>query len=80
MFLHLSISHSVHMGGGCLPQCMLGYTPPRDQRQTVPPVQCMVGDTGNKPAVRILLECILVTFVLREKPELRNYDTNEIFV
>ena len=27
MFLHLSVSHSVHMG--CLPQCMLGYTPPR---------------------------------------------------
>ena len=25
MFLHLSVSHSVH--GGCLPQCMLGYTP-----------------------------------------------------
>ena len=25
MFLHLSVSHSVH-GGGCLPQCMLGYT------------------------------------------------------
>ena len=27
MFLHLSVSHSVHRG--CLPQCMLGYTPPR---------------------------------------------------
>ena len=27
MFLHLSVSHSVH-GGGCLPQCMLGYTHP----------------------------------------------------
>ena len=25
IFLHLSVSHSVHMG--CLPQCMLGYTP-----------------------------------------------------
>ena len=25
MFLHLSVSHSVHRG--CLPQCMLGYTP-----------------------------------------------------
>ena len=25
MFLHLSVSHSVH--GGCLPQCMLVYTP-----------------------------------------------------
>ena len=26
MFLHLSVSHSVH-GGGYLPQCILGYTP-----------------------------------------------------
>ena len=26
MFLHLSVILS--MGGGCLPQCMLGYTPP----------------------------------------------------
>ena len=25
-----------------------------------PPEQCMLGDTGNKRAVRILLECILV--------------------
>ena len=25
-----------------------------------PPVQCILGDTGNKRAVRILLECILV--------------------
>ena len=28
MFLHLSVSHSVHRGeGGGLPQCMLGYHP-----------------------------------------------------
>ena len=27
MFLHLSVSHSVHKGE-CLPQCMLGYTHP----------------------------------------------------
>ena len=26
MFLHLSVSHSVH--GGVSAQCMLGYTPP----------------------------------------------------
>ena len=26
-----------------------------------PPEQCMLGDTGNKRAVRILLECILVS-------------------
>ena len=27
IFLHLSVIHSVHRGGG-LPQCMLGYHPP----------------------------------------------------
>ena len=62
MFLHLSVSHSVHKGGGCLPQCMLGYTP-RSRHPPgadTPPAQCMQGDTGNKRAVRILLECILV--------------------
>ena len=30
------------------------------QAGTSPQVQCMLGDTGNKRAVRILLECILV--------------------
>ena len=54
MFLHPSVSHSVH--GGCLPQCMLGYTPPGSRH---PPAQCMLGDAGNKRAVRILLEYIL---------------------
>ena len=33
------------------------YTPRAD---TPPPEQCVLGDTGNKRAVRILLECILV--------------------
>ena len=32
-------------------------TPPQEQ---TPPLQCMLGDMGNKRAVRILLECILV--------------------
>ena len=31
-----------------------------------PPPQCMLGDTGKKRAVRILLECILVQFILRK--------------
>ena len=30
------------------------------QDQVHPPEQCMLGDTGNKRAIRILLECILV--------------------
>ena len=28
IFLHLSVIHSVHRGGGGLPQCILGYHPP----------------------------------------------------
>ena len=35
-----------------------GAATPREQ--TPPPAQCMLGDTVNKQAVRILLECILV--------------------
>ena len=54
--------------GGCLHHCMLGYTPPRDQRQTPPrqtppgrhPPHSACWDTVNKRAVRIPLECILV--------------------
>ena len=73
MFLHLSVSHSVHRGvsapvhagihpwtradpsGG--PPGTRGKPPPGAD----PPVQCMLEDTGNKRAVRILLECILVS-------------------
>ena len=34
---------------------------PQTRGRHPPPEQCMLGDTENKPAVRILLECILVT-------------------
>ena len=44
-------------------------TPPRPGS---PPEQCMLGDTGNKRAVRILLECILVFFCVRHL----NMETN----
>ena len=46
MFLQVSVIHSVHRGGGYLPQCMLGYPPrpgrppgadPPWTRQTPPP-------------------------------------------
>ena len=50
MFLHLSVSHSVQ--GGTRAGTHPGQVHPREQ--------CRLGDTGNKPAVRILLECILV--------------------
>ena len=72
MFLLLSVSHSVHWG--CLPRCMLGYTPLGSrhppQEQTPPgsrhPVEA---DTPLRSACweirptsnrTILLECILV--------------------
>ena len=58
MFLHMSV---ILFTGG-LPQCLLGYPPPREQ--------FMLGDTHNKRAVRILLECILVTSFIA------NVDTN----
>ena len=73
MFLHLSVI--LFTWGGCLPQCMLGYTPSRADiplgadtpgirhppwGADTPTAQCMLGDMGNKRAVRILLECILV--------------------
>ena len=68
--------------GGVCPRCtsspaIRGRLPPPtpDQRQTPPPLpeQCMLGNTGNKRAVRILLECILVLTCLwtsaNESPE-----------
>ena len=44
MFLHVSVCPQ----GGGIPG------------QVHPPEQCMLGDTGNKRALRIPLECILV--------------------
>ena len=55
MFLHVSV---ILFGGG-LPQCMLGYPLPE---------QCMLGDKGNKRAVRILLECLPVVIIVHNKP------------
>ena len=39
--------------------------PPRSRSPLPPPAQCMLGDTGNKRAVRIILECNLVCINLR---------------
>ena len=74
MFLHLSVSHSVHKGVSTWAGTHLGkYTPTPLGRSPLAGIpqggtpwadtlreQCMLGDTGNKWAVRILLECILV--------------------
>ena len=49
MFLHLSV---ILFTGGVSASVHAGIHNP--------PPQCMLGDTGNKRAVRILLECILV--------------------
>ena len=49
------VCHSVHGGGG---EYLGRYTP--RPGTPLPPEQCMLGNTGNKRAVRILLECILV--------------------
>ena len=67
MFLHVSVSHSVHRGG--LPQCMLGIQPPQEQTPPGtrhppgpdPPAQSMLGDMVKARAVCILLECNLVS-------------------
>ena len=55
IFSEVCVKNFVHRVG--LPHCMLGY--PVGSRPP-PPEQCMLGDTGNKLAVRILLECNLV--------------------
>ena len=55
MFLHVSVI--LFKGGGCL-RSACWDTPPPGSRS--PREQCMLGDTDNKRAVRILLECILV--------------------
>ena len=61
-YVFTPVCHSVHKGGRCLSQCMLGYTPeqthpPRSDipREQTPPSRRLLLRT-----VRILLECILV--------------------
>ena len=71
IFSEACVKNSVHRGGGSATLHAGMHPPPRDQRQappppmgpeagTPPPAQCMLGDTGNKRAVRILMECNLV--------------------
>ena len=55
------------LGPGTLPNPPGPGTPPC---RYPPTKQCMLGDMGNKRAVRILLECILVQFTLKIKSTL----------
>ena len=87
MFLHVCVI--LFMGGGGLPQCMLGYPParrpppgketplarqtPRQGRSS--PVQSMLGDKVNKQAVCILLECNSCSIIFFCNPEIRNLPT-----
>ena len=62
MFLHVSVILST--GGSTWAGTPRAVTPPWESTPPpagMPPLeQCMLGDMGNKRAVRILLECILV--------------------
>ena len=74
MFLHLSVSHSVHRGStwagtppGKYPQAgtsPAGYPPESIPRAGTPPSNSACWDTVNKRAVSISLECILVCFFI----------------
>ena len=61
MFLRLSVSHSVLGGGGVSASVHDGIHTPWEADTLL--AQCMLGDTSNKGAVRILLECILVFYL-----------------
>ena len=66
MFLHVCPQRGIIWAGTPQPP-LVGTHPWAD---TPPPEQCMLGDTGNKRAVRILLECVLViNFCLRRPKE-----------
>ena len=80
MFLYLSVSHSVHGGGDiCLCACWDTNTPPwaNTPWSRHAPTQCILGRYGNKRAVCILLECILVYIVTEWASE--NYIMNILY-
>ena len=58
-YVFTRVCNSVHGGGSA---SVHAGTPPRSRPpwEQTPREQCMLGDAGNKRAVRILLECILV--------------------
>ena len=62
--------------GRHLPPSGPGTTPLRDQRHPI--AQCMLGDTGSKRAVHILLECILVRSNSTEEHNI-SYTSDNLF-
>ena len=75
IFSSVCQEYSVHRGG--LPQCMLGYHPPGADtpptRHPPGPSTPPLGDTVNKRAVCILLECNLVYLCLQYLDFLDSY-------
>ena len=62
--------------GRHLPLSGPGTTHPRDQRHPI--AQCMLGDTGSKRAVHILLECFLVRSNSTEEHNI-SYTSDNLF-
>ena len=50
IFLPLSVIHSVHKGGGGLPQCMLGYHPPPSKQPPPPEANSGIRSTSGRYA------------------------------
>ena len=78
------VCHSVHRGGGGLPQCMLGRRhPPKEVppwKEAPPPGKEAPLRKGSTPRpVRILLECILVLDILWYFSELKCFSCVEMF-
>ena len=73
MFLHLSVSHSVHGGGGVMMSLPVmestpGTAPPPSIVPLRTPPKGWHTLTVNKRAVRILLECFLVELIVFAVP------------
>ena len=65
-YVFTRVCYSVHRGVcpiACWDTHPLGEEAGTPPSRHPPPAQCMLGDTGNKRAIRILLECNLVQII-----------------
>ena len=64
IFSQACIKNSVHRGGGCLPQCMLGYPPPRS-RPSPREADCSIRSTSGRYASywNAFLSLVMGTYV-----------------